>query len=82
MIVELLEKVSLLNFKHIREMSVPEFRKTSRQIYLHELATMYGYDIHFQTIVLEYLCPMLGDMLELTRNREAELKKKSDMLSP
>lgn len=79
--IELIEKVAALDFQHIRNMSIPEFIRKYREIYLHTLQTMSDDEVHYQALVLDYLYPMARDMLELTEKHRAKMKKKSDMLS-
>jgi hypothetical protein len=79
--VELIEKVSGLDFQHVRQMSINEFIQKYREIYLHTLQTMSDDEIHYQALILDYLYPMARDMLEITEKHRAEIKKKSEMLS-
>ena len=77
--VELLERVAALDFQHIRQMDIPEFIRKYRDIYLHTLQTMPDDDVHYQALILNYLYPMVRDMLELTENRRSQMNKKNQM---
>ncbi|HET7345604.1 MAG TPA: hypothetical protein VFJ05_07005 [Nitrososphaeraceae archaeon] len=79
--VALMEEVSGLDFQQIRQMDIKTFLKKYKEIYLRTLATMSDDDVHYQALLLNYLYPMVRDMLELTENRRAQMKKKNDMLS-
>jgi galactose-1-phosphate uridylyltransferase len=81
MAVEFMEKVAVLDFQQIRQMDVNTFTQKYREMYLHTLTTMSDDDVHYQALILDYLYPMVRDMLELTERHRAEMKKKNEMLS-
>jgi hypothetical protein len=77
--VEFIERVSGMDFQHIRKMDIPTFIRKYREMYLSTHHTMCDDDVHYHALILNYLYPMVRDMLELTETRRAEMKKKEEL---